>query len=115
MARLQKANRVIEVEESQVESYRLRGYDVIDDNGKVTKSATDGKKVTPAQYNKLKADYEELKAEKTTLPPAEAVDQEELERLKVEVKDLKEELRVMEEENVRLDGDLKKARGQNKR
>lgn len=112
MARLQKANRVIDIPESQVESYLVRGYDLIDEDGTVLEAAKAGKNVPVAEYNAVVKELEDLKEQKTELPPAKAVDQEELERLKIEVKDLKEEVRVMEEENIRLDGELKKAKGQ---
>jgi len=67
MALVRKKNRILTVNDNAVESYLQRGYDQIDEKGKVTKQATGGKSVTVEQYNKLAEELEEIKKENTSL------------------------------------------------
>lgn len=62
MAKLRKGNRIIQVEGTQVEGYLARGYDEINKDGKVTKSATGGKTISLAEHNKVLKENEDLKA-----------------------------------------------------
>lgn len=61
MAKVKKLNRVLTVNDNAVETYLERGYDQIDENGKVIKEATGGKSVSVAQFNALKKENEALK------------------------------------------------------
>ena len=63
MPKLKKANRIIEVTDSQVDGYLKRGYDLIDDNGRILKHATGGRTVSLAEYNKALEEIERLKEE----------------------------------------------------
>lgn len=67
MALVRKKNRVLTINDNAVESYLQRGYDQIDEKGKVTKQATGGKSVTVEQYNKLAEELETVKKENASL------------------------------------------------
>lgn len=67
MALVRKKNRVLTVNDNAVESYLQRGYDQIDEKGKVTKQATGGKSVTVEQYNKLAEELDNVKKENASL------------------------------------------------
>lgn len=99
MPKLKKLNRVIDVEKEHVESYRKRGYDVIDEDGNVTKSATDGKNITAATYNKAVEKNGEYELRIT--------------ELEKENNELKDEVKVLETENEKLDKDLRKIQAAN--
>lgn len=81
---MRKDNRVVSINEEFVDSYLLRGYDLIGDNGEVEKSATGGKEVSVEEHNK-------------------ALQQ---------ITDLKAEVKVLEDENIRLDKLVKQLREQ---
>lgn len=74
MAKVRKGNRVLTIAENAVDVYLKRGYDQVDEKGKVVKLATGGKKVSLVEFNKvkkeninLKDEIEELKKENATL------------------------------------------------
>lgn len=93
---LKRANRVITVDLALASGYLNDGYDQIDESGKVVKEATGGKTITVAEYNKV------LGQLKVALSK-EGSD---------EVAELKEEIKVLETENVRLDKLVKTMKGQ---
>lgn len=64
MAIVQKANKQLTVEDNAVDKYLSDGYDEIDNDGKVIKSATAKKAVDVSEYNRLKAELEKLKKSK---------------------------------------------------
>jgi hypothetical protein len=81
---IKKMNRVLTIDVNNVDMYLKEGYDQIDDKGQVVKAATGGKMVSIGEHNAAL----------------------------LQIKELKEELKAMEEENIRL---AKQARGnQNK-
>lgn len=96
---VKKANRVITIPEEQVNSYLQRGYDQVEGT-KVVKHATGGKTVSIAEFNKILKELEEAKVAKGN---------------EGEVKELKEEIKVLEQENERLDKLVKQLRNSNKR
>lgn len=98
MAKLIKGNRIIEVKDEQVSGYLSRGYDEIDSEGKVIQHATGGRKVSLAEFNKVVTELEELKAKGGS----------------EQINDLKEEIKVLEEENLRLDKMVKQLKGNHK-
>lgn len=53
LVKLRKGNRVINVDAQFLNNYLLRGYDHIDNDGKVIRYATGGKTVQINEYNKL--------------------------------------------------------------
>ncbi len=61
MAILKKANREINVKDEFVDGYLQRGYDLLDESGKVIKTATGGKTVSLPEYNKVLKENERLK------------------------------------------------------
>jgi len=67
MARVKNKNRVLQVDAKSVDSYLKRGYDEIDDNGKIKKKATGGYTVSPAKYNKALEEIEKLEKENKKL------------------------------------------------
>lgn len=86
MAHVKRENRVLTVHEDLVSDYLFDGYDQIDSEGNVIKKATGGREIPLPEHNKV---IDELESAKQT------------------IKDLREELKVMEEENIRLDKVLK--------
>ncbi|HWI50261.1 MAG TPA: hypothetical protein VNU45_18790 [Rummeliibacillus sp.] len=84
MAKLQKANKVVNVDDSQIAKYLLEGYDQISEDGKIIKHATGGRTVTIEEHNTVLKENEELKAD----------------------------IKVLEQENERLDKIAKQARQQ---
>ena len=67
MAKVRKANRILTVNDNAVETYLKRGYDEIDEKGKVIKNATGNKSISIAKYNKIIEENEKLKKENTSL------------------------------------------------
>lgn len=67
MAKVKKLNRVLTVSDEAVESYLKRGYDQVDDKGKIIKHATGGRMIPIVEYNKLLEEVEKLKAENKKL------------------------------------------------
>jgi len=102
MAKLRKANRLIEVPERHDKSYLLRGYDQINEKGEVVKRATGGRTVSLGEYNKVVEKLEAL----------EKNGNNELEEKVQELKDLNKEY---EAEIERLSNLLKKAQQQRQR
>lgn len=98
VVQVKKANRIITVPEEQASSYLQRGYDQVED-GKVVKYATGGKTISIAEHNKVLKQLEEAKASKGDSK---------------EVEELKEEIKVLEQENERLDKQVKQLKN-NKR
>lgn len=86
MPKMRKENRVADVHEDQVAHFLADGYDQIDIEGNIIKRATGGRMVPLPEFNKVL---------------------DELEFSKAKIKDLQDELKVMEEENIRLDKVLK--------
>lgn len=102
--RLKKQNRVIVVSETQAKGYLSRGYDSIDDSGKVLKEATGGKNVSVAEFNKVKEQLKVALASKGS--------SDENEKLKAKIKELEEDVEAYEKENEKLESELKKFRSQ---
>lgn len=92
---VQKMNRVITVDVNMVDQYLREGYDQVED-GKIVKHATGGKDVSLAEYNKLLVKIKELEENSS----------------QSQVADLKEEIKVLEAENDRLDKLVKQLKGQ---
>lgn len=67
MALVRKKNRILRVNDNSVDVYLKRGYDQIDESGKIIKGATGGKTVSIAEFNALKTENEELKKEIASL------------------------------------------------
>lgn len=87
MAILRKDNRAVRLNgDDLVYQYLADGYDLIDEEGKVLKRATGGKMIPLGEHNKVLDKVEELK----------------------------EEIKVLESENLRLDGLVKKHNNQQK-
>ncbi|NUJ19287.1 hypothetical protein FKN04_22400 [Bacillus glycinifermentans] len=63
MAKVKKQNRVLEVADAAVPGYLKRGYDQVDDSGKVVQRATGGRMVPLSEYNKALDEIESLKAQ----------------------------------------------------
>lgn len=63
MARVKKENRILTVEETEVQSFLNRGYDEVDEKGKVIRRATGGRMVSLAKYNQALEEIEKLKKE----------------------------------------------------
>jgi len=95
MPYVKKANRVLTVEETAVQSYLQVGYDQIDEKGKVVKHATGGRTVTLAEHNKVVEELEHLK---------------ETDEVAKELEELKKENKALKSENTKL----KKAAEENK-
>lgn len=121
---LRKGNRVLTVAEELANGYLARGYDQIDKNGKVVKEATGGKKVSVAEYNKLKARLAEAekhqdagKAQERVAELEQALKQateekveleQELEKVTEKAKDFAEKGKALKEENDKLRAQNKK-------
>lgn len=67
---VKKHNKVLNIEDTRLESYLLQGFDQIDKNGAVLTKATGGKTVSLAEYNKVLDENESLKAKITELEKA---------------------------------------------
>lgn len=61
MVIVKKGNIELRIDETHLNKYLEDGFDEIDKNGKVVKSATGGKSVSIKEYNKLLAENAELK------------------------------------------------------
>lgn len=83
--KLRKANRIITVSSDHSESYLRRGYDQIDEKGKVVKKATGGKSISVAEYNKV---VEQLEKEKEK---SDGVSQEEYDKLQKDYEELEKD------------------------
>lgn len=94
MAKLQKANKVVNVDDSLVSQYLAEGYDLITEEGEVVEHATGGRTISIAEHNAVLTELAEAK---------KALD---------EVADLKSDIKVLEEENEKLDKLVKQFRSQ---
>lgn len=101
MAKVRKANRVLTVIDEAVENYLKRGYDQIDENGKVIKPATGGKTISIVKYNKVLATNKEL--------------EQTIEKLEEENKGLKEELKKLSEQAKNKEDENKDDRKKNEK
>ncbi|PCK17725.1 hypothetical protein CEY02_19560 [Bacillus pumilus] len=63
MAKVKKHNRVLKVADAAVSGYLKRGYDQVDENGKVVRRATGGRTVALLEHNKALDEIESLKAQ----------------------------------------------------
>lgn len=79
---VRKNNKVLNIEDTRLESYLAQGFDRIDKDGKVVTKATGGKTVSLAEYNKALEELEALKNKDAA---------KELEEAKKEIKALKTE------------------------
>lgn len=79
---VRKNNKVLNIEDTRLESYLAQGFDRIDKDGKVVTKATGGKTVSLAEYNKALEELEALKNNDAA---------KELEETKKEIKSLKTE------------------------
>lgn len=98
MAKLKKRNRILTVDNDRAQSYLNRGYDQIDENGKIIKAATGGKTISVAEFNNLKEKYEELK---------ESTGGEGNEK----IAELEADVKLYEQEQERLEEEVKKYKG----
>lgn len=64
MAIMQRLNKQIKVQDTDVDKYLGLGYDEINSDGKVVKNATGNKVVSVEEYNKLKEELNAYKAKK---------------------------------------------------
>ncbi|WBL16445.1 hypothetical protein [Sutcliffiella sp. NC1] len=79
---VRKNNKVLNIEDTRLESYLLQGFEQIDKDGKVVKEATGGRTVSLQEHNKALERIKELEED-------DAV--KELEEAKKEIKALKSE------------------------
>ncbi|MCY8345042.1 hypothetical protein MOC74_06100 [Bacillus haynesii] len=63
MAKVKKHNRVLKVADAAVPGYLKRGYDQVDESGKVVQRATGGRTVALSEHNKALDEIENLKAQ----------------------------------------------------
>lgn len=105
MAKVKKGNRVLQVNERELNNYLKQGYDQVDSDGKVVRKATGGRNVTLAEYNKMV----EAKDDKITRLEERCVE------LYDENEKLKAEKGKLTEENNKLKKDLKKAQQEPKK
>jgi hypothetical protein len=64
MAKVRKKNRILTVNDNEVESFLKQGYDQIDEKtGEIIRRATAGKVVPVAEFNKVLEENAALKAE----------------------------------------------------
>ena len=92
-----KNNKVLNIEDTRLESYLLQGYDQIDKDGNVVKKATGGRTVSLQEYNKLSEELNKLKRS-----------DEELNRLKQSHTDSIAEVEELKKENATLKGKITK-------
>lgn len=63
MAQVRKRNRVLTVSKEALPSFLERGYDQVDEKGRIIKRATGGRLVPLKEYNQLLEENERLKQE----------------------------------------------------
>lgn len=103
--KIRKGNRVISISESQKASYLVRGYDVIDEKtGEITEHATGGKTVSIAEHNEV--------LKKLAKANKGGNDSKKVAELEEKISDLKSEISLLEKENERLDGIVKRNQSQ---
>lgn len=107
---VRKSNRILHVAANLADSYLKRGYDQVNEKGKVVKHATGGKTISVAEFNKLQEAYQEL-ADKQDGDAEEQIKklnnrieelENELEETKEKAKKFAERGKDLEEENKRL-------------
>lgn len=94
MAIVKRENRVLTVHEDILHTYLLEGYDQIDNEGNVVKRATGGRNVNLIEHNKVLDETDALRAK---------------------IKDLQEEIKVLEADNERLTKQARALNNNNKR
>ncbi|MBB6446464.1 hypothetical protein [Bacillus benzoevorans] len=67
VVKIRKGNRILNVDESRLQSFLQQGYDQISNDGEVIKHATGGRSIPVAEYNKAIEEIEELKTENKKL------------------------------------------------
>lgn len=117
--RLRHANRVIEIPNSQVDSYRARGYEVIDEDGKVLKKATAGTSVSQADYNRLEEENLNLKSQLARTNDIDTDQYDLLEKQNKEyearITELEDDVKSYEAETERLDNENKELKSKSKK
>lgn len=101
MARVLKDNKLLVVNDDQVDSYLIQGYSEIDSEGNELRKATGGKVVPLAEHYAVVKELEELKKS-----PAVTGNESE------EITDMKADIKVLEQENERLDKLVKQFKAQ---
>ena len=99
---VKKKNKVLNIEDTRLESYLKQGYDQIDKDGKVVEKATGGKMVSLAEFNKA---VEDLDAANEKIAELESRD------LEVELAEAKKEIKNLKTENTKLKKELDKTDG----
>lgn len=120
MVKMRKANRVVNIDSTQLKSYLARGYDQINEDGKVKTQATGGKTISPADYNRTLEENEKLKeqiAQFESNGKASDIDtskfdemKEENKEMKSKISELQDEVKTYVEDNERLGNKLKENR-----
>jgi len=95
VVKIRKGNRILNVDESRLQSFLQQGYDQINEEGKVVKRATGGRNVSLAEFNAV---VEELEAVKAQLVEGGNDNDEEKEALLKENKSLKAKVTKLEKE-----------------
>lgn len=110
--RVKKSNRIVTIPKEQEESYLNRGYDRINEGGKITKRATGGKTISAAEHQKVIEENERLKAQLETDTDTSEVEslKEQNEQLKEENRELQEKARKFAEKGKQLEQQLKDAK-----
>lgn len=89
---VRKNNKVLNIEDTRLESYLLQGYDQIDKSGNIVAKATGGRMVSLAEHNKV---LDELEALKKSPADTDKL-QNEIEELKKENSSLKSKITKLE-------------------
>lgn len=93
---VRKNNKVLNIEDTRLESYLVQGFDQINKEGKIVKKATGGKSVSLAEYNKVVEELESLKSD----------------GLAKELEEAKKEIRILKTENTKLKKALEEKAGE---
>lgn len=99
--KMRKANRIITIPEDQKDTYKMSGYDVIDNKGNVKEEATGGKKFDAGEVNKIQAENRMLKRKLEQNMTGDKND---------EVAALESRIADLEKENGELNAELDKAK-----
>lgn len=99
---VKKKNKVLNIEDTRLESYLMQGYDQVDKDGNVVEKATGGKTVSLSEYNKV---VEELEAAKAKVDELSSAD------LEVELAEAKKEIKNLKTENTKLKKEADKTAG----
>lgn len=114
--KMMKENAVIDVADTQVDSFKSQGYDVIDKDGNVVEKATGGRVVTVEEHNNVVDELEALKEEKgKSKDSSKELDEanKKVKAAETKIAELQEEIKVLEDENDRLDKQVKQLKSQN--